>query len=117
MRVDKPWGWYKDLERESDLVIKKIHVKPLRKLSLQKHFKREEFWYIISGSGTVTVGNESLLANSGVTFFIEKGEVHRIEADANGITFVEVQRGECREDDIYRIEDDYGRADVKTTDP
>ena len=53
--VQKPWGWYKDLERHYDLVIKKLYIKPLSRFSLQKHFKRDEFWYIISGTGTITI--------------------------------------------------------------
>ena len=108
--IDKPWGWYKDLERHHNVVIKKIYVKPLKRISLQKHAYRDEFWYILSGSGEVIVGNENLPANPGVSFIIGRGEIHRITANSDGITFLEVQEGECREDDIVRLEDDYNRV-------
>ena len=108
--IDKPWGWYKDLERHHNVVIKKIYVKPFKRISLQKHAYRDEFWYILSGSGEVIVGNENLLANPGVSFIIGRGEIHRITANSDGITFLEVQEGECREDDIVRLEDDYNRV-------
>ena len=55
--VQKPWGWYTDLERDYNLVIKKLYINPLSRFSLQKHFKRDEFWYIVSGTGTITIDN------------------------------------------------------------
>ena len=109
MRVDKPWGWYKDLERTPNLVIKKIYIKPFSKFSLQKHSEREEFWYIVSGYGKLTLDDTLHTVGPGDSYKIKKEQIHRLEAYADGITFVEVQSGECRENDIYRIEDDYGR--------
>ena len=108
--VDKPWGWYLDYERHHNLVIKKIHVKPLQRFSLQKHFKRDEFWYIVSGTGTITIDSLIQKVEPGDCFSVGRGSVHRLEADADGITFVEVQKGECSEDDIIRLEDDYDRV-------
>lgn len=109
MHVDKPWGWYKDLERSPNLVVKKIHIKPLSKFSLQKHYKREEFWYIVDGTGLITIDDMQYSVGPGDSFTIKKESVHRLESYSNGITFIEVQRGECSEDDIDRIADDYGR--------
>ncbi len=108
--VQKPWGWYKDLERHHDLVIKKLYIKPLSRFSLQKHFKRDEFWYIVSGTGTITIDSLIQKVEPGNCFSVGRGSVHRLEADADGLTFVEVQKGECSEDDIIRLEDDYDRV-------
>ena len=108
--VTKPWGWYKDLERHHNMVIKKIYIKPFQKISLQKHAHRDEFWYILSGIGSVQIGNTHRLAHQGETFSVGRGEVHRITAHADGITLLEVQEGECKEDDIVRLEDDYDRV-------
>ena len=108
--VQKPWGWYTDLERDYNLVIKKLHINPLSRFSLQKHFKRDEFWYIVSGTGTITIDNLIQKVGPGDSFRIGIGSVHRLESDAEGLTFVEVQRGECAEDDIVRLEDDYNRV-------
>ena len=108
--VQKPWGWYKDLERHYDLVIKKLYIKPFQKISLQKHFKRDEFWYVLSGIGKVQIDNVHRLASEGETFSIGRGQTHRLEAHADGITILEVQRGKCSEDDIIRLGDDYDRV-------
>ena len=109
-KVEKPWGWYEDLERHYNLVIKKLHVSPGQKIPLQKHFKRDEFWYVLSGIGKVQIDNVHRLASEGETFSIGRGQTHRLEAHADGITILEVQRGECSEDDIIRLEDDYDRV-------
>ena len=109
-KVNKPWGWYEDLERHHNLVIKKLHVKPFQKISLQKHFMRDEFWYVLSGIGSVQIDNVHRLASPGETFSIGRGQTHRLEAHADGITILEVQRGKCSEDDIIRLEDDYDRV-------
>ena len=36
---------------------------------------------------------------------------HRATAGSNGLVFIETQTGDCREEDIIRLEDDYGRLD------
>jgi mannose-6-phosphate isomerase-like protein (cupin superfamily) len=107
--IDKPWGWYLDYERHHNLVIKKIHIKPFQRFSLQKHFKRDEFWYIIFGTGTITIGSEVKEVYIQDSFVIPKETIHRLQGGADGITFLEVQRGECYENDIVRLEDDYNR--------
>ena len=38
-------------------------------------------------------------------------ELHRATAGPNGLIFIETQIGDCREEDIIRLEDDYGRLD------
>ena len=80
MRVDKPWGWYKDLERTPNLVIKKIHIKPFSKFSLQKHYEREEFWYIVSGYGKLTLDDTLHTVGPGDSYKIKKEQIHRLEA-------------------------------------
>ena len=108
--VKKPWGYYIDLERTFFRVVKRIHVSPNQKLSLQKHKNRSEFWYVISGTGRVTLDNYTFPAKSQNHFHIPPEMVHRVEAGPDGIMFLEVQQGECDERDIIRIEDDYGRV-------
>ena len=108
-KVDKPWGWYRDLERNFFRVIKTIHISPNKKFSLQKHFHRDEFWYILSGSGKITLDSEVKEVTKGEHFFIPRETIHRLEGGPDGIDFLEVQEGECSEDDILRLEDDYGR--------
>ena len=110
MIVNRPWGWYKDLKRTPNVVVKEIYIKPFSKFSLQKHFNREECWYVVKGIGKLTLGSQIHTVGPGDSYIIEKEVVHRLEAYADGLTFVEIQRGECFEDDIVRIEDDFGRS-------
>ena len=56
------------------------------------------------------IDNVHRLASEGETFSIGRGQTHRLEAHADGITILEVQRGKCSEDDIIRLEDDYDRV-------
>lgn len=111
--VNKPWGYYSDIERRKDLVFKKIVVFPGHKLSLQYHNKRSEIWYIESGFAKVTIDDDILKMTDGSSINIPIKASHRVEnlsKDFNLIIF-EVQLGECDENDIVRIEDDYGREE------
>ncbi len=108
--VNKPWGSYKDLERNYFRVVKIIKISPNQRFSLQKHCKREEFWYILSGTGTITLGSEMKSVMPKDNFHIPIGLIHRLQAGVDGVEFLEIQQGECEESDIIRIEDDYNRV-------
>tara|TARA_R100000406_G_C3057042_1_gene110313 strand:+ start:66 stop:416 length:351 start_codon:yes stop_codon:yes gene_type:complete len=109
-RVEKPWGSYKDLERNPFQVIKIITILPNQRFSLQTHEKREEFWYILSGTGTITLDSETKEVGPKDHFHIPAGMIHRLQGGIEGIKFLEVQQGECEESDIIRLEDDYNRV-------
>ena len=108
--VTKPWGSYKDLERNYFRVVKIITISPNQRFSLQKHSKREEFWYILSGTGIITLDSKTKEVSSKDHFYIPIGLIHRLQAGIDGIEFLEIQQGECEESDIVRIEDDYNRV-------
>jgi len=107
----RPWGYYTVLADETDHKVKRIVVYPGKRLSLQKHQKRTEHWYVVSGKGIVTLDRQRLNKKSGESVEIPHGSVHRIENTGNvDLSFIEVQTGEYfGEDDIERLEDDYGR--------
>ena len=109
MKENRPWGWYETIEDGEGYRVKKIHVNSGHRFSLQFHRKRSEHWVIIDGSGTVTLGDSDYEARPGSCFTIGIEQRHRATASEEGLTFIEVQRGECSERDIVRIEDDYGR--------
>ena len=81
------------------------------KLSLQKHQNRAEFWQIIKGNCKVTVGDKKYDLEDNNNIYIPKNTFHRIENTGNQeLIFVEIQLGkDIKEEDIVRIEDDYGR--------
>ena len=114
-RVEKPWGYYQDLFRREDLVLKEIIVNPGKRLSLQFHNQRKELWFIKSGTGTFTINGLSFSVSSEDALIIGVRCSHRIEntSSCNTLVIHETQvsvNGSCLEDDIVRIEDDYGRS-------
>jgi mannose-1-phosphate guanylyltransferase len=107
----RPWGSYTILENAQGYKIKHIEVKPGKRLSLQKHFHRNEHWIILSGTATVTVGEKTYLVHPNESTYIKAGEVHRLaNLGKIPLVIIEAQVGEYTgEDDIVRIEDDYKR--------
>ncbi len=108
----RPWGYYQVLSDEPDHKVKRIVVYPGKRLSLQKHKKRDEHWYVIAGTALVTLDADEVKVEKGESVNIERGTLHRVRntGDTN-LVFIEVQTGEYfGEDDIERIEDDFGRA-------
>ena len=107
----RPWGTYTILEDSPGYKIKRIEVKPGKRLSLQKHYHRNEHWIVVSGTATVTVGSDTRLIRPNESTYIKMGEVHRLENKGKiPVVLIEAQVGEYTgEDDIVRIEDDFKR--------
>jgi mannose-1-phosphate guanylyltransferase (GDP) (EC 2.7.7.22)/mannose-6-phosphate isomerase, type 2 (EC 5.3.1.8) len=107
----RPWGTYEVLIDSEQYKVKRIVVKPGSKLSLQKHFHRNEHWIVVSGTASVTVDQETFLVRANESTYIQMGQVHRLENEGKiDLVMIEVQVGEYTgEDDIVRIEDVYGR--------
>jgi len=108
----RPWGRY-DVLSTSDLhQVKNIFVLPGKRLSYQRHEKRAEHWLIISGIARVTLDGKTLELTAGDSVDIEIGVAHRIEnVGTTELVFTEIQTGTYfGEDDIERLEDDFGRS-------
>lgn len=107
----RPWGSYEVLVNTEGYKVKRIVVKPGGRLSLQKHFHRNEHWIVVSGTATVTVDDKRCLVRPNESTYIKMGQTHRLENEGKiDLVMVEVQVGEYTgEDDIVRIEDVYGR--------
>ena len=107
----RPWGTYTVLEDTPGYKIKRIEVKPGKRLSLQKHLHRNEHWIVVSGTATVTVGEETRLVRPNESTYIKMGEVHRLANEGKiPVVLIEAQVGEYTgEDDIVRLEDDFKR--------
>ena len=108
---NRPWGSYTIIKEADDHKVKTITVEPGKRLSYQTHEKRSEYWVIVSGTGTVTIDGIQSMSIAGDAFIIEQGIAHRIHnTGEEPLVFVEVQLGiYFGEDDIVRIEDDFGR--------
>ncbi len=111
--VHRPWGSYQSLEESPGFQVKKIIVKPGQKLSLQYHHQRAEHWVIVAGIADVQIHEEIHRGKVGDTFFIPIEAKHRLSNPGDSdLTIIEVQQGEyLGEDDIVRLEDNYGRVD------
>ena len=110
----RPWGTYTVLEDKLGYKIKKIMVKPGKRLSLQKHFHRNEHWIVVSGTATVRVEDKTYMVRENESTYIKSGEIHRLENQGKiPIILIEAQVGSYTgEDDIVRIEDDFKREDI-----
>ena len=108
----RPWGSYTVLEESPGYKIKRIVVKPGKRLSLQKHFHRSEHWIVVSGTASVTVGDRKYLVRPNESTYIRMGEVHRLENEGQiPVVLIEAQVGEYTgEDDIVRLDDDFRRG-------
>ncbi len=112
-KVNRPWGSYTVLEEDPDgFKIKRIEVAPGGRLSLQSHRQRSEHWVVVSGTATVTNGEEIITVQKNQSTYIPIGTKHRLEnRGTEPLHIVEIQVGNyLGEDDIQRYEDNYGRS-------
>jgi mannose-6-phosphate isomerase len=107
-----PWGFFDVLSDEKDHKVKRITVNPNKRLSYQIHKRRSEHWFIVKGSGIVTIDKHDIEVSVGNSVDIKTGTAHRIKnSGGDDLVFIEVQTGDYfGEDDIERIEDDFGRV-------
>lgn len=108
----RPWGKYTVLEEGERYKIKRITVLPGKRLSLQRHYHRSEHWVVVRGTAHITVDGKEKLLQPGESVFVPAGLSHRLENPGKVVLeLIETQIGEyLGEDDIERIEDDFGRS-------
>lgn len=110
LKEQRPWGSFERFTKNEKTTVKILTLNPDQEFSLQKHESRAEFWRVISGDGVVTVGDNKSEANAGDEFLVEPKNEHRAKAGPDGLCILEISFGDFDEDDIERIEDDYGRV-------
>jgi mannose-6-phosphate isomerase len=108
----RPWGGYEVLADEPTHKVKRLTVEPGQRLSYQRHARRSEHWFVVAGEGVVTLDGEAHPVAAGSAIDVPVGTAHRIASSGTEpLVFVEVQHGASfGEDDIERLDDDYGRA-------
>src|SRR6476469_7189863 len=109
---ERPWGSFLILDESENYKVKRIEVMPGKRLSYQRHAHRSEHWFITRGTAKVTLNDHEILVKAGGSVDIAVGTKHRVENSENEpLVFVEIQTGSYfGEDDIERIEDDFGRT-------
>lgn len=112
MTERRPWGSYTILEERESYKVKRIEVLPDRRLSYQRHQKRSEHWVVVEGEAVVTLEGKEVRLSPGGSIDIPRMAAHRILNPSQGpLILIEIQRGEYfGEDDIIRLEDDFGRG-------
>jgi mannose-6-phosphate isomerase-like protein (cupin superfamily)/glycosyltransferase involved in cell wall biosynthesis len=112
-RGHRPWGEYTVLEDHEAYKVKRIEVGPGQRLSYQKHERRSEHWTIVRGQARVTLNGKEIDLLEGQAIDIPRHWAHRISNPGRDILiFIEIQKGDYfGEDDIIRLEDDYGRGE------
>ena len=110
-RVLRPWGWYEDLLEGPEYKLKRLWLNPGQRLSLQRHQHRSENWTVAEGEGALLCDDTWSEASAGTTLHIPCGAIHRAKAGDQGLLLIEVQHGALlREEDIERLQDDFGRV-------
>jgi mannose-1-phosphate guanylyltransferase len=112
---NRPWGWFEQFNENTPCSVKLIHVKAGSRLSLQYHNQRREFWKVLEGPVVVEIEGEQFTGQTGSEFEIPVKAKHRLSATKeNDAVLLEISYGKFDEDDIVRVQDDFGRA-AKTT--
>jgi mannose-6-phosphate isomerase len=108
----RPWGSFTVLDDGDGYKVKRMVVRPGKRLSYQRHARRSEHWFVVEGQGRVTLDGRVSELSKGMAVDIPVTTAHRIENDgATDLVFIEVQHGDYfGEDDIVRLEDDFGRV-------
>ena len=108
---ERPWGIWVDWYRTREATLKCMVVRPGARMSLQRHAHRQEVWRVVAGRGEDQGTSPPSPLAPGLTHVVATGAVHRIaNTGRDPLVVVELQMGECREDDIERLADDYQRA-------
>jgi mannose-6-phosphate isomerase-like protein (cupin superfamily) len=112
LRDERPWGSWEILDEGAGWKVKRIQVDPGARLSYQTHRQRAEHWTVVRGTATCLIDGETVELEPGASVDIGIGAAHRISnLHDDELVLIEVQRGDyLGEDDIVRLDDDYGRA-------
>lgn len=106
----RQWGYYRILHDVQGCKVKELTVNPGQSLSMQRHFKRHEFWYVTEGNCILdmTMPSGYALPSMELTTHSEvqipQGDWHRLSNPYDKpCRIVEIQYGEeCNEEDIER---------------
>lgn len=108
----RPWGSWTILDEGDGFKVKRIEVNPHSRLSYQTHEHRAEVWVVTAGTASSIIDGETITTRVGETVNVSVGQPHRIVNDQDStLVIIEIQLGDyLGEDDITRLDDDFGRA-------
>ena len=106
----RPWGRFERFTLNEKCTVKLVYVEGDKRLSLQYHNNRTEFWKVISGPIKVQIGDETKTLQAGDTITIPQKVTHRMIGDGKDAIILEISFGDFDESDIVRLQDDYKRS-------
>jgi mannose-6-phosphate isomerase-like protein (cupin superfamily) len=110
-RETRPWGHFERFTLNEPSTVKLVYVDGDKRLSLQYHNNRSEFWKVVKGPVKVQIGDETKILQTGETVTVPKKAIHRLIGAGTDAIILEISTGDFNEADIVRIEDDYNRKD------
>ena len=109
-KEERPWGGFEQFTLNEISTVKILTIKAGKRLSLQLHKNRKEFWRLLDGPARLTLGEKTFIAKKGDEFIINRKIKHRIEGLKEDVHVVEISFGKFNKKDIIRIEDYFGRV-------
>lgn len=105
------WGTFENLLDTEYTKVKELVIRPGEKTSYQYHYKRSEVWIVVQGELVATLDDVEKVYKYGDIVDVPVGTKHRVaNKQKEELKYIEVQTGTYfGEDDIVRLEDDYGR--------
>lgn len=109
-KEDRPWGGFSQFTHNELSTVKILRINPGERNSLQYHHHRQELWVSLDENSVVTVGDHTWNPKRFEEIYIDTKQSHRL-AGANDKPgyILEISFGDFDENDIVRIEDNYGR--------
>lgn len=105
----RPWGHFERFSLNEPCTVKLVYVEANKRLSLQYHNKRDEFWKVIKGPAEVRTEDDTRVLQGGDTIMIPRKTIHRLGGLDESVIILEISYGEFDECDIVRLQDDYSR--------
>lgn len=108
----RPWGSFEQFVMNQRCTVKLVYLDANKRLSLQYHNNRSEFWKVIKGPVKVQLDDQTRLLETGDSITIPQKAVHRLIGIDTDAIVLEISLGEFAESDITRLEDDYNRSEL-----
>ena len=110
VRCKRPWGSFERFTLNSTSTVKMLEIDPDASISLQRHSHRSEFWRVVSGDAVAILDGEKVNLAEGDNLLVPVGVAHRLIGGSGGARILEIATGEFSENDIVRLEDEWGRT-------
>ncbi len=111
LKEKRSWGTFYELFQDKNIKLKELIVAPKQGMSFQRHFHRNELWFVSSGSCEVNYRKsqedetQTIVLNKNDYFHIDVEDWHQI-TNPNEVEckIIEIQYGDkTEEDDIERL--------------